>query len=65
MTEEFKVGDVVALRSSHIRMTVVDVDVRAASDECVCVWFDVEQNIHHGRFPMAALVNLSGPIPNL
>jgi len=65
MSEEFKVGDVVALRSSPIKMTVVNVHLSGAPDDCDCVWFDEQKTLHSGRFPIAALVNLSESIKSI
>lgn len=44
-TEEFKVGDVVTLRSEGCRMTVEKVE----ENEVSCVWFEVS-TLHYQSF---------------
>jgi uncharacterized protein YodC (DUF2158 family) len=56
MAEEFKIGDVVQLKSGGPKMTVTSVGVEHYSEKPVvsCVWF-VETKESRGNFPPDAL----------
>lgn len=49
---EFKVGDVVVLKSGSPRMTVTAIltDLKERVDAVVCVWFDKDENMEMGKF---------------
>lgn len=52
MSESFKEGDVVRLKSGGPKMTVVDVD--AARGVCACAWF-AGNDVHRDDFRATAL----------
>ncbi|MGB8510376.1 MAG: DUF2158 domain-containing protein [Pyrinomonadaceae bacterium] len=51
-SEQFKVGDVVRLKSGSPKMTVISAEER---DHYFCQWFDSKGAIGQGEFPGAAL----------
>ena len=52
---DFKIGDIVRLKSGGPPMTVDEVDKRAASQIIACLWFDGAQ-LEDGEFSPASLV---------
>ena len=46
MENEFKIGDVVKLKSGGQKMTVNAFGNQFAPKEILCAWFD-EKNVHH------------------
>ena len=50
MAQQFKVGDVVRLKSGGVRMTVELID----GDAVLCVWFD-KNDLKRGGFPSETL----------
>lgn len=57
MSESFKEGDVVRLKSHGPKMTVAEVDTQMRLVHCV--WF-AGHEVHHGDFRPAALKRDSG-----
>jgi uncharacterized protein YodC (DUF2158 family) len=57
VNDQFKVGDVVVLRSGSIPMTVEEIDGKDVS----CVWMDEKRKMERGTFPAATLQRYEGP----
>lgn len=59
MTERFKAGDVVQLKSGGPKMTVSWIDTDVTGDPVVhCSWFDATGNEHTGNWPVPSLIKM-------
>ena len=61
MADEFKIGDVVQLRSGGQEITVVEI----ANDDVVCQWFSKDGRLRKDQFPAACLQQKPQPLINL
>lgn len=52
---EFKIGDVVKLKSSDLKMTVAAINVGINKDEINCTWFDADCKFREGWFKKETL----------
>lgn len=52
---EFKIGDVVQLKSGGPKMTVIHIDNLEGTDRCFCVWIDASENEQRKNYPLAAV----------
>lgn len=57
MSEQFKVGDVVQLKSGSVTMTIEEID---EDGDVSCVWFEGKQP-QRGSFPVATLQRADRP----
>ena len=57
MADDFKVGDIVMLRSGGPEMTVAKEKYGIDDDEVECQWFG-GRKLEWGRFPKASLIHV-------
>ncbi|WP_291727990.1 YodC family protein [Bernardetia sp.] len=54
--EDFKIGDIVRLKSSGTPMTIEDLDV--SDNTALCVWHDKKKILQSARFDVRTLVSI-------